>query len=93
MGFGGPWKTGTLRPGGVERDSASGSLGRITRPEELPPDRVLLGLIQEAIASLEPGKVSPRAEKKVVRRAAKPALEVPEDFTEAMRKVLGRRLR
>ncbi|RXH58576.1 YdeI/OmpD-associated family protein [Granulicella sibirica] len=89
FGVWGPWMTGALRLEGITGDGASGSVGRITRLEDLPSDAVLTGLIREAIKSLEEGKASPKAEKRVPRKAAKAELMVPEDFASALAKTGG----
>ena len=89
FGVWGPSTTGALRLEGAQGDEASGSVGRITGLQDLPSDAVLRGLIREAIASIEEAKVSPKAEKRVARRAAKPELVVPEDFASALAKTTG----
>jgi len=75
-----------LREAGVWKDGASGSLGRITSVKDLPPDAVMVELIQKAAAFVDGGGAvsklaASRAEKKgAARKAVKPPVEVPEDL-------------
>jgi uncharacterized protein YdeI (YjbR/CyaY-like superfamily) len=78
---------GVVRGAEVLKDGAMGSLGRITGLKELPPDKQLLGYIRQAAALIESGQGETwvAAQRRVVK-APKPALEVPPEFTAALRR-------
>jgi uncharacterized protein YdeI (YjbR/CyaY-like superfamily) len=64
-----------------------GSLGRIASLKELPPDKQLLGYLRQAAAFIESGQGETwvAVQRRVVK-APKPALEVPPEFTAALRR-------
>jgi uncharacterized protein YdeI (YjbR/CyaY-like superfamily) len=73
------WK-GTLIVGtGGKSLEAMGSLGRITRVEDLPPRKELLGYIKKAMELNEKGITRKK-------RAPKPEVAVPKDLAAALRK-------
>ena len=78
---------GVVRGAEVLKDGAMGSLGRITGVKKLPPDKQFLGYIRQAAAFIESGhgETWVAAQRRVVK-APKPALEVPTEFTAALRR-------
>jgi uncharacterized protein YdeI (YjbR/CyaY-like superfamily) len=80
------WKGSLIRDAegkGLGGD-AMGSFGRITSRKDLPPKKVLVGYIRQAMALNEAGVKSPtRAKKKPSER---PALQVPPQFAAALRR-------
>jgi uncharacterized protein YdeI (YjbR/CyaY-like superfamily) len=71
------------RAAGARQEVAMGSFGRITRLEDLPPDRPMLRLIREAAKLNESGTPGrPRAATKSVRKE----LEIPPELTAALKK-------
>ena len=76
-----------LHQDGVIQEGGMGSLGRIASLKELPPDKQLLGYIRQAAAFIESGQGETwvAAQRRVVK-APKPALEVPPEFTAALRR-------
>ena len=87
FGFWGAEIGKVLRKDAAIQDGAMGSLGRITSVKDLPPDKQLLGYIREAAEFIEAGLGDNRIV--VARRVAKvpkPPLEVPAEFTAALRR-------
>lgn len=75
------WKGALVVGRAAEEDErVAGQFGRITSIEDLPPKRVLVGYIREAMRLNEEGIAVPRAPK----RAAKPAAVVPAELTAAL---------
>jgi uncharacterized protein YdeI (YjbR/CyaY-like superfamily) len=76
-----------LHQDGVIQEGGMGSLGRIASLKELPSDKQLLGYLRQAAAFIESGQGETwvAAQRRVVK-APKPALEVPPDFTAALRR-------
>ena len=72
---------------GVVREGGMGSLGRITSVEDLPPDKKLVGYIRQAAARIDAGLGDNRivVARRVVK-APKPPVEVPAEFTAALRR-------
>lgn len=78
------WKAPSiLEPDPRLENTAMGHFGRITKPEDLPPDHVLIGYVRKAATLNEAGvKVGSRE-----RRTAKPKLGgVPDDFARPLGK-------
>jgi uncharacterized protein YdeI (YjbR/CyaY-like superfamily) len=77
---------GALRGAEVLKAGGMGSLGRIASAKELPPDKQLLGYLRQAAAFIESGQGDTwvAVQRRVVK-APKPALEVPPEFTAALR--------
>ncbi len=78
------WKASLMEdPEGIlieERGNGMGHLGRITSEEDLPPDEVIIGLIQQAKKLNDDGiKLPPRP-----RKVDETQLEIPEDFATAL---------
>jgi uncharacterized protein YdeI (YjbR/CyaY-like superfamily) len=78
------WKASLMDdPNGIlieERGNGMGHLGRISSEEDLPPDDVIIGLIQQAKKLNDDGVKLPPRERKVDDTP----LEIPEDFTTAL---------
>jgi len=63
-----------------------GSLGRITRIEDLPPNKQILGLLRQAAGFIDSGQyTSPISARSKVVKAPAPVLEVPAEFTKALK--------
>jgi uncharacterized protein YdeI (YjbR/CyaY-like superfamily) len=87
FGFWGVEIGAVLREAKAARDGAMGTLGRITRVEDLPAAGELLGWIQQAAAFIESGQyTSPIAARNRVVKPAKPPLRTPADFAAALKK-------
>src|SRR5579872_2817142 len=64
------WKTSLMKdPKGIldRKDEAMGSLGRITGMHDLPPDKVIISFIKQAMELNEKGVKLPQREKKPVK--------------------------
>jgi uncharacterized protein YdeI (YjbR/CyaY-like superfamily) len=87
FGFWGAEIGKVLHLDGVVQEGGMGSLGRITSVKDLPPDKQLLGYIRHAAAFIESGQGETwvAVQRRVVK-APKPALEVPTEFTAALRR-------
>jgi hypothetical protein len=72
---------------GVVREGGMGSLGKIASLKDLPPDKKLLGYIRQAAALIDSGLGDNRVVVawRVVK-APKPPVEVPAEFTAALRR-------
>ena len=87
FGFWGEEIGAVLREAGVVQEGGMGSLGRITRIEDLPPNKQMLSLIRQAAAFIDRGEyTSPIAARQRVVKASKPAPEAPEELAAALRK-------
>jgi uncharacterized protein YdeI (YjbR/CyaY-like superfamily) len=76
-----------LHEDGVVQEGGMGSLGRIASVKDLPPDKQLLGYLRQAAVFIESGQGETRvAVQRRVVKAPKPALEVPPEFTAALKK-------
>ena len=87
FGFWGAEIGKVLKEDGIVQEGGMGSLGRITGVKDLPSDKQLLSYIRQAAAFIESGQGETRvaAQRRVVK-APKPALEVPPEFTAALRR-------
>ena len=65
---------------------AMGSFGRITKRKDLPPKKVLVGYIRQAMALNEAGVKSPTRSKPKPTEKEKKELAIPDDLTAALRK-------
>jgi len=76
------WKASLMKdPKGILREGeAMGHLGKITCLGDLPPDRVLLAYIREAVALNENG-----AKLSTKKSSTSKAVRVPKDFQEALK--------
>jgi uncharacterized protein YdeI (YjbR/CyaY-like superfamily) len=87
MGFWGAEIGKILNQNRAVKDGAMGSFGRIATLKDLPPDKQLLGYICQAAAFVEAGQgETVMAANRRVVKAPKPALEVPAEFTAALKK-------
>lgn len=87
FGFWGAEIGKVLREDGVLGVGGMGSLGKISGVENLPPEKKLLGYIRQAAALIDAGLGDNRvaAARRVVK-APKPPVEVPAEFTAALRR-------
>jgi uncharacterized protein YdeI (YjbR/CyaY-like superfamily) len=87
FGFWGEEIAAVLRAAKVVRADGMGSLGRITRVDDLPPVKQLLAWIRQAAALVDSGQyTSPIAARRKVVKPPKPPLETPAEFADALRK-------
>jgi uncharacterized protein YdeI (YjbR/CyaY-like superfamily) len=87
FGFWGEEIGAVLRQAEAVKDGAMGTLGRITRVEDLPGDKVMLDWIREATAFIESGQyTSPIAARQKVVKAPKAAPEAPPELAAALKK-------
>jgi uncharacterized protein YdeI (YjbR/CyaY-like superfamily) len=76
-----------LKADGVLQDGGMGSLGRITRLEDMPSDKQLIGYLRQAAAFIDAGQGATWvAVRRQVVKAPKPLVEVPEELTAALKK-------
>ncbi len=77
-------RVGALQPG------AMGSLGRITSLKDLPADKLMLGWIRQAAASIDKGEqqspMAARIERNKVVKAPKKAVAMPPAFEAALKR-------
>ena len=86
FGFWGEEIAAVLREAKVLQPDAMGSLGRLTRLEDLPPNKQMLDLIRKAVAFIDSGQyTSPIAARHKVVKAPAPALETPPEFSKALK--------
>jgi uncharacterized protein YdeI (YjbR/CyaY-like superfamily) len=86
FGFWGEEISAVLRDARVLKPDAMGSLGRLTRIEDLPSNKQMLDLISRATAFIESGQyTSPIAARHKVVKAPAPAVEAPPEFTRALK--------
>jgi uncharacterized protein YdeI (YjbR/CyaY-like superfamily) len=86
FGFWGEEISAVLRDAKVLQPDAMGSLGRITRIEDLPSNKQLLSLLRQAVAFIDSGQyTSPIAARHRVVKAPTPAVEAPSEFTKALK--------
>jgi len=76
------WKGSLIFDDEARSSEAMGQLGRLVKPSDLPPKKVLAGYIKKAMALNDQGvKVA-----RVPKRAAPKAVRVPEDLAAALKK-------
>jgi uncharacterized protein YdeI (YjbR/CyaY-like superfamily) len=87
FGFWGAEIGKVLREDGVLQDGGMGSLGKIASVKDLPPEKKLLGCIRQAAALIDSGLGDNRivVARRVVK-APKLPVEVPAEFTAALRR-------
>jgi uncharacterized protein YdeI (YjbR/CyaY-like superfamily) len=86
FGFWGEEISAVLREQKVLQPDAMGSLGRITRVDELPSSKQMLTLLRQAVAFIDSGQyTSPIAARQRVVKAPAPAVEAPPAFTKALK--------
>ena len=87
FGFWGEEIGAVLRDSKVIQEGGMGSLGRITSLKDLPSDREMLGFIKQAKGFIDSGEyASPVAARHKVVKAPKPAIDLPSQFTMALKK-------
>jgi uncharacterized protein YdeI (YjbR/CyaY-like superfamily) len=87
FGFWGAEMTALLNKANALREGGMGSLGRIVRVQDLPPDKQMLEWIRQAAAFIDSGEhISPIAARRTVVKPPKPAPEPPANFTTALKK-------
>ncbi len=86
FGFWGEEIGAVLREAKVVQDGGMGSLGRITSVQDLPSDKQMLAFLKQAVSFIESGNyTSPIAARSKVVKAPAPPLEVPSEFTQALK--------
>jgi uncharacterized protein YdeI (YjbR/CyaY-like superfamily) len=86
FGFWGVEIGAVLREAKVLQGDAMGSLGRLTRLEDLPANKQMLNLLRQATGFSDSGQyTSPIAARNNVVKAPKPAVEAPTAFTKALK--------
>jgi uncharacterized protein YdeI (YjbR/CyaY-like superfamily) len=87
FGFWGEEIAAVLRDAKVLGKEGMGSLGRITSLTDLPSNKRLLGWIRQAAAFVDSGQyTSPIAARNKVVKASKKPIEVPKEFSDALKK-------
>jgi uncharacterized protein YdeI (YjbR/CyaY-like superfamily) len=86
FGFWGEEISAVLREAKVLQPDAMGSLGRLTRIDDLPTDKQMLSLLRQAVAFIDSGQyTSPIAARHKVVKAPTPPPEAPPEFTKALK--------
>jgi uncharacterized protein YdeI (YjbR/CyaY-like superfamily) len=86
FGFWGEEISAVLRDASVLQPGAMGSLGRLTRIEDLPTNKQMLDLLRRAVAFIDSGQyTSPIAARNKVAKAPAPAVAAPPEFTRALK--------
>lgn len=86
FGFWGEEISAVLREAKVLQPNGMGSLGRITRVEDLPAKKQLLSLLRQAVAFIDSGQyTSPIAARHKVVKAPVAAPETPPEFAKALK--------
>jgi uncharacterized protein YdeI (YjbR/CyaY-like superfamily) len=86
FGFWGEEISAVLREQKLLQADAMGSLGRITRIEDLPSSKQMLSLLRQAVAFIDKGQyTSPISARQRVVKAPKAAPEAPPEFTKALK--------
>jgi uncharacterized protein YdeI (YjbR/CyaY-like superfamily) len=86
FGFWGEEISAVLRRAKVLQPGAMGSLGRLTRIEDLPPQKHMLDLLRQAASFIENGHyTSPIAARNRVAKSPAPTPEPPPEFTKALK--------
>jgi uncharacterized protein YdeI (YjbR/CyaY-like superfamily) len=86
FGFWGEEIAAVLREANLLQPDAMGSLGRLTRVEDLPAHKQMLSLLRQAAALVDSGQyTSPIAARNKVVKAPAAAIEAPPEFTKALK--------
>ena len=86
FGFWGEEIAAVLREANLLQPDAMGSLGRLTRVEDLPANKQMLSLLRQAAALVDSGQyTSPIAARNKVVKAPAAAIEAPPEFTKALK--------
>jgi uncharacterized protein YdeI (YjbR/CyaY-like superfamily) len=87
FGFWGEEINAALREAGLVQGDAMGTLGRITRIDDLPPEKEMVNWVRRAAALVDTGQyTSPISARRKVVKPSTPALETPPEFTLALKK-------
>jgi uncharacterized protein YdeI (YjbR/CyaY-like superfamily) len=84
FGFWGPEMKKVLAEDGLVASQAMGSLGRITGPKDLPPDRMLLGYLRRSAEFVESGARTKSIDRRP--KAATRSVRVPAELSAALKK-------
>lgn len=86
FGFWGQEMRKVLQDAKAVKDGAMGSLGKISSVSDLPDDKVMLGWISQAVESIANGTyISPIAARNKVVKAPRTEIEIPQEFTAALK--------
>jgi hypothetical protein len=86
FGFWGEEISAVLRDARVLQPDAMGSLGRLTRIEDLPTNKQMHDLLGKAVSFIDSGQyTSPIAARHRVAKVPAPAVEAPPEFTRALK--------
>jgi uncharacterized protein YdeI (YjbR/CyaY-like superfamily) len=86
FGFWGEEISAVLRDAKILQPDAMGSLGRLTRIEDLPANKQMLSSLRKAAAFIDSGQyTSPIAARHRVVKAPAPAAETPPEFARALK--------
>jgi uncharacterized protein YdeI (YjbR/CyaY-like superfamily) len=86
FGFWGQEIGAVLREAKVIQEDGMGSLGKITTLKDLPTDKQMLAFLKQAKAFIDSGEyTSPIAARNKVVKAPKPKIEVPAEFSTALK--------
>jgi uncharacterized protein YdeI (YjbR/CyaY-like superfamily) len=86
LGFWGEEIAAVLREANLLQPDAMGSLGRLTRVEDLPANKQMHSLLRQAVTFIDSGQyTSPIAARHKVVKAPKAAVEAPPEFTKALK--------
>jgi uncharacterized protein YdeI (YjbR/CyaY-like superfamily) len=85
FGFWGQEIAAVLHEAKALRGDGMGSLGRITKLDDMPPDKLMLGWIRQAAAFIDRGEyTSPIAARHLVAKPAKPPLKMSHEFAKVL---------
>jgi uncharacterized protein YdeI (YjbR/CyaY-like superfamily) len=86
FGFWGEEIAAVLREANLLQPDAMGSLGRLTRVEDLPAHKQMLSLLRQAVTFIDSGQyTSPIAARNKVVKTPKAPIEAPSEFTKALK--------
>jgi uncharacterized protein YdeI (YjbR/CyaY-like superfamily) len=86
FGFWGEEIAAVLREANLLQPDAMGSLGRLTRVEDLPAHKQMISLLRQAVTFIDSGQyTSPIAARHKVVKAPVAAVEAPPEFTRALK--------
>jgi uncharacterized protein YdeI (YjbR/CyaY-like superfamily) len=86
FGFWGEEISAVLRDKKALKTGAMGSLGRLTRVEDLPAKKDMLSILRQAVGFIDKGEyTSPIAARHKVVKAPAPPLEAPPEFTKVLK--------
>ena len=86
FGFWGQEIADVLRDANLLQAESMGSLGRITKIEDLPPRKKMVALLRQAVGFIESGNYTgPMAARHKVAKAPAPVVAVPEEFARLLK--------